>query len=266
MTKKIIFLILIFFSIKGYSQSISEYKTFYAGLGLGYTTFQDIKYSKVHYGGVSTNVSLGFEKSKKFLWGFNINYNSSTEEASTYTVGKASTINVNIGTKFLIPIIKNENHILHIGAAWDIFDFYYRDVENLNNNSKNYISNSNIKLTTNYIRKITDDLKIQGGLDFQLFGFVKESTSFGFSAPQNALEEGEFSYQNEDLDNPFVFDYYKAKSFLDYFNMGISLKLHYKKRWALAYNWNMQRSNMVKDYPLTKGTNSLSVIFKIINK
>ena len=54
-------------------------------------------------------------------------------------------------------------------------------------------------------------IALQGTADLGILSFMKESTSFGFSAPQSALENGEFNYQNEALESPFGYKYFDFK-------------------------------------------------------
>jgi len=254
----------------GYSQKkqevVEKHSKTYLGLGVVATSFQDVKYSDVRYSGTGMRLDFGFEKKKKNMWGFDFAFMHSKEKAKTYNHGEANVINGILTFNYLFPLIKKENNTFYLGAKWDVMDFYLRSVDGLINNSTYYINGSNLKVSGKYERKISSNLKLDAILDLQLISFMKESTSFGFSVPQDALEEGKFSYQNEALGNPIGLKYFSLEAPWNYFNIGIQIKLHYKKRWTFAYHWNMQRSNEVKDYPLTRGYNALSVFYNIQNK
>lgn len=266
----LIFLTTLLFFNNGYSQKKQEvgekHSKIYIGLGGVVTSFQDIKCSNVRYSGIGTRLDIGIEKRKKNIWGLDFAFIYSNEKAKTYSHGKSSVFNGILTAKYLLPLIGNKTNKVHLGGKWDVLDFYFRDIDDLNNNSTYYINGSNLKVSALYEREISNSLKLDMALDFQILGFMKESTSFGFSAPQDPLENGEFGYQNEALESPFGFKYFSFEAPWDYLNIGTQVKLHYKNRWTLVYNWNMQRSNKVKDYPLTKGYSSLSVIYNIKSK
>ncbi len=273
-------IVIVLLTFKGYSQADSTkslarkskieitkyYKKLYIGVGGVYSSFQDVKYSNVRYSGTGKHLYLGYEKSKNPLWGIDFNLILSKEKAKTYTVGKATIYDIGISAKYLHPIMKNETGKLFLGVTWDAFDLYLRSIEDLQNNGSDFILASNIKISSVYERRISTDLKLQAGIDLQIFGFIKQLNSFAYSSPQDALEDGKFSYQDEKLREYVSFKYSSFEPLWNYFNIGTSLKLHYKKRWSLAYKWNMQRSNKVKNYPMTIGYNSISITYNIINK
>ena len=234
----------------------------YIGLGGIYSSFQDIKYSNVRYSGVGGNINFGYENTKKNYFNTNINLGLTTENAPTYDLGKTLILDILVDVSYQKQIVRKENQKVYLGAKWDVLDFYIRLTEDLMNNSFYYVSGSNIKIASLYERTLSNEMSIRGGVSFQLISFMKESTSFGFSAPQDALENGEFTYQDPALYNPFGFKYYNFEAFTKYINLETLLEMHYKQRWIFSYKWNMQRSNKVANYPMTKGYSSLSVKFK----
>lgn len=252
---------------QGKEQSIVEkHSRTYIGLGGVISSFQDVKFSNLRYSGIGTRFDFGIEKRKQSIYGLDFSFIYSKEKVKTFDHGKAHIFNGILGIKYLMPLMENETHKFYLGGKWDILDFYVRAVQNLNNNSINYINGSNLKVSVLYERKLSDNLTLNTSMDLQLISFMKELTSFGFSAPQDPLEDGEFGYQNEPLESPFGFKYFSLEAPWNYFNIGTQINLHYKKRWNFAYKWNMQRSNEVKGYPLTRGYNSLSIIYNIQNK
>lgn len=99
--------------------------------------------------------------------------------------------------KVPFPSYKNENPKTFSRGKWDFADLYYREVEGLDNNSQFFTAGSNIKLSCAYIRNISSGLSLEAGIDFQLLSVMTESMSFAFSEPQETLEQGKFSYQDE---------------------------------------------------------------------
>ena len=235
----------------------------YIGLGGMLSSFQDVKYSSVRYSGIGGNINFGYENTKKknyFSTNFSLFFTS--EKARTYDLGRALLLDALIDVSYLMPIIRKENQKVYLGAKWDVLDIYLRQTEDLMNNSFYYVSGSNLKIASLYERTLSDELSIRGGVSFQLISFMKESTSFGFSAPQDVLENGEFTYQDLALYNPFGFKHYNFEAFTKYINFETLLEVHYKQRWIISYKWNMQGSKKVPNYPMTKGYSSLSFRFK----
>ena len=259
-------LIMAFLSLKLFSQdkqeSNLEYSKIQIGLGTTLTSFQDVKYSNVHYNGIGANFSFGYEKNNKNYFSTNLNLMYSNENAKTHNSGKTLVLNGVIDVSYLKPIYNKETQKIYLGIKWDVLDFYLRNTEGLGNNSFYYVSGSNLKIASRYERTISDKIKVRAGLNFQVVSFMKESTSFGFSLPQDPIEDGEFSYQNDALENPFGFKYYSFEPFTKYLNIDTQVAIHYKKKWILSYKWNMQRSNEVKNYPMSRGYSSLSVKYK----
>ncbi len=261
---------ILFFCLKGYSQTnllsneVENFNTSSFSIGLGgiLTSFQDIKYSNARYSGIGTNLSFGYEKISTNYFSTNLNFMYSNEKAKTHGLGKTKVLNGVIDISYLIPIFKKEKQRIYLGTKWDVLDAYFRETEGLNNNSVQYVFGSNLKFASMYERTISDKVKLRAGFNFQVLSFMKESTSFGFSAPQDALENGKFSYQNDKLEAPLGFKYYTFEPFTKYLNIDTQVEMHYKKSWIFTYKWNMQRSNKVKNYPMSRGYSSLSVKYK----
>lgn len=230
--------------------------SFYAETDGAYTFFQDTKYSDVKFSGFGPRLSFGFEKESGYQWGMDMDLCYSKETAATYSNGRTMVLNGVLSAKYLSPLIKTKTQKLFLGGKWDFADLYYREVEGLDNNSQFFTAGSNIKLSCAYIRNISSGLSLEAGIDFQLLSVMTESMSFAFSEPQETLEQGKFSYQDESFLSSF-----SIRPFWNYLNAGTSVKLHFKNNWTLAYKWNIQRSNEVENYPVTRGSHSISIIY-----
>lgn len=261
---------LLFSSNLVYSQSEQNenkhYSNTYLGLGGIITSFQDLKSSNIQYNGIGGAFNFGYEKQKRNLFGISLDLLLSQEKAKTNHIGKLFMANAILSSKYLTPVLNNGNAQLFVGGTWDVVDINFRNYNWLNNSAITYISNSGIKLSTLYIKTLSSNLKLDLGLDFQLFGFVKEGPGFALIENQTMLEKGEFSYLDWRNALPYTLKYYNFEPFWDYVNLTTALKLHYKKRWAFSYRWNVQRSHRLENYPLTKGYNLVSVIYKLSNK
>ena len=237
------------------AQSINN---LYLNFGGSYSDFQDVKYSTVQYGGIGGLISAGFEKRQsKAIWDAGFSMNIASEKATTHDSGNAFVLHPNLYLQYLSRVKEG----LYIGGRWDILDFYYRNVSGLGNNSTYYISSSNLSVSAEYIYQ-----KFRFGLDLCLLSYQKENTSFGFSTPQNALEEGEFGYQNDDLDNPFGFKYYQLKPIGQQFTIRTQIKYQFTERFSLGYQWTMNQFAEVKNYPVTYGNHWVTARFNILHK
>ena len=269
MKKSILAVLVLLTNTLVYSQSEEDedkkQSTMYIGLGAIGSSYQDIKFSNVRYNGAGLSLDLGFEKKKKKFWGVNLNLITSTEKAKTHDQGETMVLNAIIGAKYLVPVLSSNNSSLYVGGTWDVMDFYFRLIDGLDNNGIGYIANSGIKGSGMYEKTLSSKMKLEAGLDFQLFGFVKEAPGFAINENQEALERGKFGYQDMGILLPTRLDYYNLEPFWDYVNVKTTIKLHHKG-WVYAYTWNMQRSNRVENHPMTRGYNSISVRYNINKK
>ncbi len=270
--KKIILLLILVVgnSYHAISQSVLEKEgdtpktsTYYMEVGALSSSFQDVKFSNVQYTGVGARFKFGFEKAKNSIWGINLELNYSNEKAETHSKGDAIAINAVLSVKYLYPILKTEKQKFYIGGTWSIIDLYFRQIEGLDNSSIAYISNSGFKVSSIYERKISPKFKLEAGVDFQLFGFVKEAPGFAILGSRKMLTDGGFDYQDMNSLFPNNLKYYTPELFWEYMNVGTSIRLHYLKRWSLSYTWSFQRSNRINKYPLTKGYNAISIRYNL---
>lgn len=247
-----LFLFLSLIPSTSFTQSIND---FYLNFGISYSDFQDVKYSTVHYGGIGGLIRFGFEKrSSQAIWGGGISTNIANEKAATHSRGNTFVLNPN----FHVNYLKNIKKDLFIGGRWDILDFYFRSVSGLGNNSSYYISSSTLFSSGAYSYK-----NFRFGLDVGLLSYQKENISFGFSAPQNALEDGDFGYQNDALDSPFAFKYYQLKLIGQQISIRTNIQYQFTERFSLGYQWKMNRFSEVKNYPVTYASHWITARFNI---
>ena len=233
-------------------------KNFFVELGGAYTTFQDVKYSAVSYGGVGVAFRFGIERSTpKAIWGVGLDGFFGTESPNTHNVGNVTTLH----PKFYGLYLKKINDQFSIGAHWDILAIYFRNMDGLVNNGAYYIASSDLFVTGNYHKG-----KWNFGLDLGLLSFQKERTGFAFSAPQNALEDGEFGYQNEALENPFGFKYFTLKPLGQQLYLRSRIQYQWKKRISVGYQWTGRHFAEVKNYPVTAGSHQLVLRFNLTHK
>lgn len=233
-------------------------KSFFLKLGGAYTSFQDVKFSKVPYSGAGGVFSLGFERENtKSIWEAGLAIQVSTETSSTHDIAKPFIINPKAYFKFL----KKINNRFSVGGHWDILSLYLRQDNGLGNNGMYYVTSSDLLASVNYKYK-----KIDFGLDLGILSFVKEGTSFAFSAPQNGLEDGEFDYQNEQLADPFGFKYYEIRSTFKHFILRTNINYQLGKRFEVGYQWNVRHFAEVEDYPVTIGKHNLTIRWDFVHR
>ena len=255
--KKVSFSLLIYFTTIMVSFSQSD-KSLFLKLGGTYTTFQDLKYSAVGYGGIGTTFAIGVERiNDQRQWGAGFAGNFGKENPNTHNSGVATVINPKIQFHYLRTI----NDQLSIGAHWDVLGLYFRKIDGLGNNGNYYIASSDLFATVSYQL---------GKFDFNfglgVLSFQKEGTGFAFSAPQNGLENGEFDYQNEHLSSPFGFKYYNLKTVANQLNLHTKISYRLNNRFSLAYQWNARRFAEVENHPVTSGGHQVLIRYNIIHK
>lgn len=223
----------------------------YIGVGAGFTSFQDVKYSKVKYSGFSGILELGYEKqTEKSIWNIALTGIQSTETPKTHSATNAETVLGNIRIGYLRNIKEN----LYIGVTWDVVDYYSKDFEGLGNNSVYQIASSNLFASGRYRWE-----NFSFGLDLGLVSFTNESTGFAFSLPQDVTKGGKYNYQDADLSDPFNLKYGFLNFINKQLNIRTSIECEISERLSVFYQWRMRRFSRVKNYPVTHGSNSFSL-------
>ena len=255
--KKLSFLLLIFLGSLTVIVAQTT-KSFFVEFGGAYTSFQDVKYSAVGYGGIGVAFRLGFESNTPtVIWGIGLDGNYGKETPNTHNVGPVTTLH----PKFYGRYLKKINDQFSVGTHWDILGLYFRDTEGLDNNGGYFITSSDLFAAGVYHRG-----KWNFGLDLGLLSFQKERTSFAFSAPQNALEDGAFDYQNEALENPFGFKYFTFKPIGQQLYLRTHIQYQWKERFWVGYEWTARHFAEVKNYPVTVGNHRIVVRYNFIHK
>ena len=240
----------------------AQTKTFYMGLGGSSTSFQDTKYSALHYGGLGGILDLQFKKtSDNSIWSTGLTATAGQEKPGLFDGGKAWVIYPQIHFSYLRSI----NDKLYVGGRWDILEMYIRSTSGLGNNRFYYNTGSYLSASGIYKMEVGGK-PLEIGLDLGLISFMKESTGFAFSTQQTALENGDFDYQDEALSHPFGFKYFNVRLPWQHFRLSTTANYQLSKRFSLSYRWNMRRFAEVDDYPVTLGANTISVRFHFINK
>jgi len=255
-------ILLMFISLQIYAQNEQSSRIFSWDIAAGgiLSSFQDLKYSEVHWTGTGFAPSMSFTWQKKGIHGTGFDLAISTEYPKTFEgAGETNVYRGQIYYYYVHPVKHRENYRLFLGAKIDVLDVNWRLIDGLNNNSSYLIFGTNIKAFSNYQRKLNDKWTLNAQLGFQLFGFIEDGTGFAYAAPQEMLVQGDYDYDEVRL--PLYFT-----PFWDYLNIETNFRFSYGKRWVFSYMWRMQQSYIVKDYKETSGYSAIAVGFKLISK
>jgi hypothetical protein len=263
MKKQFLLLMLLGFIVhQGFAQDEPKPHLFSWDIALGgaLSSFQDLKYSEVHWTGGGLATGMSFIWQRKAIHGAGIEGVYGIENPKTFNgAGKTKIYKGQIYYYYVHPVKHKENCQLFLGAKIDAIEVGWRIVDGLSNNASYLILGTNFKLFSNYQRKLNDKWQLDAQLGFQLFSFMEDGNSFAYPAPQTLLERGEYTYDEEKL--PVYFT-----PFWDFLNIETNFRFSYGKRWVFSYLWRMQQSYLVKDYRLTTGYSAITASFKLISK
>lgn len=235
-----------------------------------HTSFQDTKFSSVRYNGIGAGMNIGRNieiGSHTFIYGFEMSYSNS--KSSTFSLDP-SFGKVGIAREFCPSLyfkyMKRLNDQFSIGGRFDALDSYFRVTRGLGNNKIYYNLGTNLYARGSYHQKINDEWQIETGVELGIISFMRESTSFAFSAPQSVLEQGLFNYQDDATSSPFGFKFYELRPIWKYGNINLFTDLKFRQRWTFTYSWGLRRFSTVDNYPTTIGIHTLGVRFDFIDK
>jgi len=258
----LLFVFILFISLSGFSQKEDSTRIFSWKITAGgaWSSFQDLKYSDVHWTGIGFVPATSLTWQKKGIHGVGIEGSIGHENPKTFSgLGKTNVYRGQVYYYYLHPVKHRKNCQLFLGAKLDVLDVNWRIIDGLSNNASYLIYGTNFKAFSNYQRKLNDKWQVDAQLGFQLFSFMEDGMSFAYAAPQTLLEKGEYNYDKMQL--PVYFT-----PFWDYLNIETNFHFSYGRRWVFSYLWRMQQSYLVKGYRLTSGYSAITVSYKIMSK
>ena len=224
------------------------------------SSFQDLKYSSIHWRGVGYYGGMDFKWKKKGIHAIGLEYSQSTEMPKTFDGhGEYNVYRGQLFYYYVHPIKERKDCKLYLGAKIDGLDLVWHINQDLYNNASYLIYGYNFKAFSNYQRKINDDWTLNAQLGFQLFGIMEDGTSFAYAVSQETLENGDYNYDEMTL--PVFFT-----PFWEYLSIETNFNFSYRKRWTFSYKWRMQQSYIVKNYRMTQGYSALAVSYSIISR
>jgi len=223
------------------------------------SSFQDLKYSEVHWNGGGVATGMSFIWQKKGIHGAGVEGVYGIENPKTFDgTGKTKVYRGQIYYYYVYPVKHRENCQLFLGGKIDAMQVDWRIVDGLSNNASYLIFGTNLKLFSNYQRKLNDKWQLDAQLGFQLFSFMEDGSSFAYPSPLPLLEKGEYSYDEDKL--PVYFT-----PFWDFLSIETNFRFSYGKRWVFSYLWRIQQSYLAKGYRMTTGYSAITASFKIIS-
>lgn len=234
---------------------------FYLGAGWLHNAFQDANFSDVQYTKSSFLPELGYErKTDKFIWRARARFYTFNNQALDF-----DTINItNLGFNASVGYLRQIKEGLYLGGTLYLMDYHTRDNEVLGNNSNFYRTSSDVMLSAKYHYAFKEDITFEFGVDYSLLSFMNSAPSFTTNFPQKVVDDGEVSFQNENVRNPFNYGLAQIMPFWDQFAMRTLIQANYKNRWSMAYTWEMRSYAMVAGYPVTDAMHSLLLKYNIV--
>ncbi len=230
----------------------------YFGAGTGLSSHQDTKYSDNRYGGGGATVELGWQRnSATSRLGLGLFIVGTNESPATHQRTSALTGNAALQLSYLRAV----NDRFFVGGRWDMANLGLKKFKDLGNNGLYGLMSSNLLASGRY-----EYGKFSFGMDLGVLSYLKETFSFAFSAPQNALEDGAFQYQNEALANPLSLKYGSWHSGFSHFQIGTNARWQFAKRFSLGYRWEMRRFSEVEHRPVTIGFNAVTLRWEFVQR
>lgn len=225
-------------------------------------SFQDTRFSDVIFNKTSVKPEISFTRiSEKDYWLANVSGYLFEDSFPDYEKVKITTMGYNIRVGYLRKL----KPAFFLGTTWDIIDYITRDNLELGNNANFFKMSSDLFVSGRYQYMIINDWNLECGIDYGLFGFLNSAPSFTTNFPQNVVDDGEVSFLDPDTREPFNLHNMKAKAFWNHFYLRSQIEVSYKRRFSLAYNWDMRSYSDYKGYPITNAMHSLMLRYHFID-
>lgn len=243
--------------------ALAQESKFYIGAGWLHNSFQDANFSDVQYGKSSFLPELGYKrKTDRSIWRARARFYTFNNQALDFDTLSITNLGFNASVGYLRRV-KDE---FYLGGTLYLMDYHSRDNEVLGNNSNFYRTSSDVMLSAVYDYAINEDITLEIGLDYSLISFINSAPSFTTNFPQKVVDNGEVSFQNVNVRNPYNYGLAEIMPFWEQFAMRTLVQVNYKSRWSLAYTWEMRSYAMVTGYPVTDAMHSVLVKYNIVAK
>ena len=235
----------------------------YVGLGAMYHSFQDARFSDVRFTGTAIIPELGFryltEKTYILAQGFGFFH---AVDLPGREEDKVTSLGFNTGLGYLRGITPG----LYAGATWDVVDYMTRNTDVINNNSNFFHTASDLLLSIRYRYELNDAWSMEVGGDLGIVSVVKYAPSFAANLPQNIVDEGKASFQDEGVRQPFTLQYLDVKPGWSQLYLKTRAELYFKRRLSMAYLWRMRTFSDHKDHPVTMANHNLTLRYHFVSR
>ena len=228
-------------------------------LGGAYTARQDLRFSTLQFTGIGGTLGIGLRRSTDEVqrWG-------GLRVAATPTSaagGEATTLRLHAMLAYEYArkaLAVAGGHLLLGGDLRAGGEALLSGAEG--NNSIGVYSTVSVGPRAAYVRPLAGGRFI-ASLAVGLLHFDEDMTSFAFSAPQDYLEAGEFTYQPEGAPAyaPFVYNDFHVLGQVN----DLRTRLRYERdaRWAVQYDWRYRAYRVVEGYPTRSALHRLAVSY-----
>lgn len=259
MKRKIFFLIVLVMIVN--LLSAQNTKVSFSSGGI-INSFQDTRFSDIVFNKTSVKPEISFTRvSEKDYWLANASGYLFEDSFPDYDKVKISTAGYNVKVGYL----RNVKPAFFLGTTWDIIDYIQRDNSELGNNSNFFKMSSDMFVSGRYQYVIINDWNLEGGIDYGLLSFLNSAPSFTTNFPQNVVDDGEVSFLDTDSRDPYNLHNMETKVFWNHFYLRTQIEVSYKRRFSLAYNWDVRSYSDHKGYPITNAMHSLMLRYHFVN-
>ncbi len=233
------------------------------GVGLG--RLQNLKSSQVKLRGTTIPISVyrgKISENRMYGGGLEIVAGTLTSPFNNVTDVTTSEIRVHFNYMKRLSIETSLFEAWYFGGGLELRRQSLTN-ELAGNNSQNSVFSNSLFAVNHFERKVRllkKDLKLSYDFSLALLSYAKDDGSFAFSAPQTALENGEFNTQDFESG---IYEHGEIVSINKFANIRSKVALHFpaKRRssWILAYEWNLVKYSRVKNYGVANALHTISI-------
>ncbi len=237
-----------------------DFAMMHLDLGGGLATHQNQTFSRSSLTGSGIAFQLGYQKQKENFFDVNLNFQSQSIKIDNYTFTESSTINSSLRVGWMKGIKPIAGFNIYLGGNLDT-DFLLRNTPNLGNNQSSLLFNSTLAIAARASKQLaSSNWYLNGDLSLGLLSWVKATDGYAFTAPQELLTSGEFSY-DANTTSPFKYGQVTTIGKFNNINTTISLLKHGNRiTWGVKYNWRVKSFNPFTNGKFVHGSNDILLV------
>lgn len=241
-------------------------------LGTGLGRYQDLKTSAVTYGGSVMRIMFNktartADRVSEYQFGWiGGGLNSPLDDVTTL-----STTNIRISYSYLKRLSAEIPYVdrWYLGGQYELNSLFLSN-SSLGNSSLNIVYNTGFSVVNRFekgIKLFGRDVTVSHVLNVAVLNFAKESNSFTFSVPQEALENGDYNTQTY---SDGVFKYGDIASFGRFNHIGSTIAFDFdserRSSWSIAYSWQLLAYTKVSNLSVVNASHLLSITYHLSKK